>query len=231
MKFYFPPIYSIRKKDNRRNDIVQLLLPARSDVEINLEKIDGYGYLLEEQGNHEKTLLITSPLKSVDEYEKVIKISNVDLEADIEKVAGITDLKIKEWIKHPSLGQVPDENVDLKARAKRVTNSWKECFRFLEEVKDKNGEIKKYGLRSPQLGAVYATLAYWKVTHETATIVLPTGIGKTETMLSILVKSQCKKVLVVVPTDALRDQISEKFITLGLLKHFGIVLLCYYNRS
>jgi superfamily II DNA/RNA helicase len=47
---------------------------------------------------------------------------------------------------------------------------------------------------------------------------MPTGTGKTETMLSILVSACCTKLLVVVPTDALRTQLAEKFLTLGVLK-------------
>jgi hypothetical protein len=44
------------------------------------------------------------------------------------------------------------------------------------------------------------------------------GVGKTETMLSVLVAEGCPRLLVVVPTDALRTQIAEKFLSLGLLK-------------
>jgi superfamily II DNA or RNA helicase len=42
-------------------------------------------------------------------------------------------------------------------------------------------------------------------------------------MLSILIANKCKKVLVIVPSDPLRNQIAEKFKTLGYLKQFGIV--------
>ena len=47
---------------------------------------------------------------------------------------------------------------------------------------------------------------------------MPTGTGKTETMLSILVSVRCPKLLVIVPTDALRTQLADKFLTLGILK-------------
>src|SRR3712207_7840310 len=49
---------------------------------------------------------------------------------------------------------------------------------------------------------------------------MPTGTGKTDTMIAILV-SQRAKVLIVVPTDALRTQIADKFLTLGVLKDPG----------
>jgi superfamily II DNA or RNA helicase len=54
---------------------------------------------------------------------------------------------------------------------------------------------------------------------------MPTGTGKTEMMLSVLVSARCPKVLVVVPTDALRTQIAEKFLTLGVLKHPNFSIL------
>jgi hypothetical protein len=37
-------------------------------------------------------------------------------------------------------------------------------------------------------------------------------------MLGVLTSTPCERVVVVVPTDALRAQIAEKFLTLGLLK-------------
>lgn len=57
------------------------------------------------------------------------------------------------------------------------------------------------------------------------TIVMPTGTGKTEVMLSILVSCRIPKLLVVAPTDALRAQLAEKFATLGVLKLPGCALL------
>ena len=54
---------------------------------------------------------------------------------------------------------------------------------------------------------------------------MPTGTGKTETMLSILVSMNCEKLLVIVPTDALRTQLAEKFLTLGVLKPPGCAVL------
>ena len=58
-----------------------------------------------------------------------------------------------------------------------------------------------------------------------ATVVLPTGTGKTETMLSALVAGKCKRLLVTVPSSALRNQLYGKFKNLGVLKdpRFGIV--------
>jgi hypothetical protein len=52
---------------------------------------------------------------------------------------------------------------------------------------------------------------------------MPTGTGKTETMLALLVRAQLRKLLVVVPNSALRDQLVDKFATLGKLVECGCV--------
>ncbi|NMO53415.1 DEAD/DEAH box helicase family protein [Actinoplanes sp. TBRC 11911] len=80
------------------------------------------------------------------------------------------------------------------------------------------------GLRSPQLGAVHAVLGYWTTKRDTpATVVMPTGTGKTETMLALLVAGRLTRLLVLVPSDALREQVATKFETLGVLQELGIV--------
>ena len=80
------------------------------------------------------------------------------------------------------------------------------------------------GLRSPQLGALHAVLGYWTTKRTTpATVVMPTGTGKTETMLALLVAAQPERLLVLVPSDALREQVARKFETLGVLQELGIV--------
>lgn len=73
-------------------------------------------------------------------------------------------------------------------------------------------------LRRPQVGALHAIHAHWSVAGSVATIVMPTGTGKTETMLATTVSCQCERILALVPTDAPRSQVAEKFLTLGILK-------------
>lgn len=116
----------------------------------------------------------------------------------------------RKWIKHPRLKNHTTEDVN---------ESWKEQFHFIEE--DAPNNIR--GLRNPQVGAVYSILGHLKLGEEIGTVVLPTGTGKTETMLSVLIANRCKKLLVIVPTSPLRIQIARKFITLGYLKDFGVV--------
>lgn len=120
-------------------------------------------------------------------------------------------LNVLRWLKHPSVNETltPDE----------ITGSWRGKFTFIEEDK----AAKLPGLRIPQAGAIHAWLSTQHTRKDRATIVMPTGTGKTEAMLGIMVAAPCKKILVTVPHDALREQISDKFITLGKLHEFGIV--------
>jgi DNA or RNA helicases of superfamily II len=68
-------------------------------------------------------------------------------------------------------------------------------------------------------------LGHFLSPSDVATVVLPTGTGKTETMLSAMVAGRCRKLLVTVPSSALRNQMYGKFKNLGVLKDpkFGIV--------
>ena len=123
------------------------------------------------------------------------------------------------WLRHPQLGegQARDEALEHQ----KVINSWKGAFSYILEDADA-GVI---GLRPPQIGALHAVHAHWSVAEAPATVVMPTGTGKTETMLSILVSARCTRVLVIVPTDALRAQLADKFLTLGILKMQGATIL------
>ena len=78
-------------------------------------------------------------------------------------------------------------------------------------------------LRAAQVGAVYALLSHWSLSSETATVVLPTGTGKTETMLAATIADNAKRVLVIVPTIELKDQIVDKFSTWGILRDLGVI--------
>lgn len=103
----------------------------------------------------------------------------------------------------------------------QVLESWKDKFFFREE----DSEAGTPGLRPPQIGALHAIAAHFAVgkRFEPATVVLPTGTGKTETMLSLQVYKRLARTLVIVPSDALRNQISGKFLTLGVLPEAGVV--------
>lgn len=126
------------------------------------------------------------------------------------------------WI-YPST-RLPSENtlIDSSNYCEKVSDSWKNQFFLKEEVRD-GSKIVQPGLRPPQIGAIYASLAYWKVSLDPATIVMPTGTGKTDTMVALLLNERLKRLMVVVPTSALRDQLAKKFSTLGFFRDFGLL--------
>lgn len=93
-------------------------------------------------------------------------------------------------------------------------------FQFVEESTDGGHP----GLRKPQLGAVHAVLGYWTTgAIDPATVVMPTGTGKTETMVALFAVRRPERLLVVVPSDALRTQIARKFEGLGVLQECGVI--------
>ncbi|ORB25020.1 hypothetical protein BST38_28140 [Mycolicibacterium parafortuitum] len=93
----------------------------------------------------------------------------------------------------------------------------RQAFNFVEE------SVEGPGLRPPQLGALHAILATRSTGNKDAsTVVMPTGTGKTDTMLAAFCHSP-KSTLVMVPSDTLRVQIASSFVTLGKLPDIGAV--------
>ncbi|GJD98716.1 MULTISPECIES: DEAD/DEAH box helicase [Methylobacterium] len=111
---------------------------------------------------------------------------------------------------------------EAEAACREVLASFRGRFTFREERRE-NGRVVEVGLRPPQTGALYAILAHWKVSTLPATVVMPTGTGKTETMLAVMAWERLPRLLAVVPGDALRDQIGDKFTSMGLLRELGIL--------
>jgi len=101
--------------------------------------------------------------------------------------------------------------------ARKQAREWSGQFSFRAE-----GE-RSQALRPPQVGALHAVGAHWSLFSQPATVVMPTGTGKTETMLSILAAYDPAPLLVIVPSDPLRAQIARKFTTFGLLRTLEVL--------
>ncbi|MCY3650948.1 MAG: DEAD/DEAH box helicase family protein [Acidimicrobiaceae bacterium] len=86
------------------------------------------------------------------------------------------------------------------------------------------GRAERPGFRAPQKGATYAVLGYWTTdpTRE-ATVVMPTGTGKTDTMVALYAAALPERLLVLVPSDALRTQLAETFERYGILERIGVL--------
>jgi len=101
-----------------------------------------------------------------------------------------------------------------------VLTSLSGAFHFVVE----NSDSQQKGLRQPQIGALHSILGYWTTDpKEPATVVMPTGTGKTETMLAVFAHERIDRLLVIVPSDALRNQIAAKFESFGVLQDAGVI--------
>ena len=184
------------------NQIWQLLGEQTTIDNVKIINIDpfviqseGVNYLLTSDRDHQDNTI-----------DYILLTSKIPKRADFN--AG--RIKIQRWLKHPLFKNIiPQE----------VVSTWVDKFKFIKENELQN--IK--GLRPPQIGALHSILAHVQNADDKAIVVMPTGTGKTETMLATLVSNCCKKLLVSVPSDSLRKQIAQKFITLGLLKEFDII--------
>lgn len=140
---------------------------------------------------------------------------------------GVASLKAKEsftlenWPEDIQLSweQFPEQA--FSTGPDEINELWRNQFQFKEEDSARSFP----GLRKPQLGALHAIAGYFAtdLQVEPATVVLPTGTGKTETMLATMVYQRCGKILLIVPSDSLRSQISKKFIELGYLPELTVV--------
>ncbi len=122
-----------------------------------------------------------------------------------------------QWL-HPKVRRATDDaRADASLLPEEIVKTWRN--QIVLKVEDPEGGTP--GLRSPQIGAVYATLAHWSTSDKPASVVMPTGTGKTETMLALLVAARLGRLLVVVPNDNARSQVASKFMELSVLRACG----------
>ena len=200
-KFTLPTL--IRTEKQGKNTIQQLLFNEETIDVSSLELGDGFVTVIA----GEQRYCVIGKGKSIPSgYNKVLYADKQPTRENIYSV------KLS-WAKFPGL------EGDFEPEA--IIKTWENAFSYIEE--DQTAE--KPGLRKPQIAAIFSVLAHWRIGSEIGTVIMPTGTGKTETMLSLLVTERIKRLLIIVPTDPLREQISGKFLTLGHLQNpaFGIV--------
>lgn len=167
-----------------------------------------------------EVLLVPRPITPPPGAAEVLIVSEPVLQAIAEGAAEV-DARDGRWVR-PTRDSADGDAAIWATRCSDVRESWAGQLFYKAERRGPDGIVEE-GLRAPQMGALHALLAHWTVTNEPATIVMPTGTGKTETMLAMLVAARPDRLLVVVPTDALRDQVAQKFVSLGLLRRSGVV--------
>jgi superfamily II DNA or RNA helicase len=106
-----------------------------------------------------------------------------------------------------------------------ILSSWENNSFSLPENKSETD----VGFRSAQLGAIYAIKSHWTVSSAAATIVMPTGTGKTEVMIATVVSAHRAKTCIVVPSNLLRTQTVSRFCTLGKLREIGAINNSFEN--
>ena len=128
------------------------------------------------------------------------------------------------WLWHKALEQFAAElaKKGWELIAKEINASWQGQFNYRSEIQDRRGKVIQKGLRPPQIGGLHAIGMHWSLYHQPATVVMPTGTGKTETMLAALATFVQESLLVVVPSQVLRDQTARKFASFGLLRDWVI---------
>lgn len=219
MKVTLPPVFRIKAIENG-NVIQQLAVPSWAGEASVATFQEGRtrGFAIEPSDGPPRILLITNTSKQTHDFRLSLRSREAEIDPNSD---GPLDLGEARWLKHPEPTLAFDDVASFERHAEQVRDSWRGGFSYVREDSERRIE----GLRAPQIGAIYAVQAHWTVNSDPATVVLPTGVGKTETMLSLLVAERCHRLLVVVPTDALRTQIFEKFLSFGLLKspHFGVV--------
>jgi hypothetical protein len=106
------------------------------------------------------------------------------------------------WLKNtvPTIRAFED---NLATTIEQVLASWDNAFNYREE----NRKLHRKGLGRPQIGALHAISAPWTVSDSTGAVLMPTGTGTTETMLSIFISHQCRKALIVAPSLGTTDLI------------------------
>lgn len=221
MQVRLPAIWRLNLKVANLGHIRQLLLPEQTVAcqGVAYTRENDAGYLL--QDDHSRTVACVFPRKpkhtnfSADECVLVARCETFE-SAEIDLSSGY-------WMNHPQMEHASARSVQPAVTARE---SWRGAFQYVEE----DPERHIVGLRRPQMGALHAIHAHWATSREAATIVMPTGTGKTETMLSTLTSALCDRVLVIVPTDALRSQIATKFETLGVLGLPGNAVLASATR-
>ncbi|MDF2602467.1 MAG: hypothetical protein K0Q54_5290, partial [Methylobacterium brachiatum] len=134
-------------------------------------------------GDGEKIALLPRSLQKPKDCARAVVVGDIVAYGDIE---GALKRDGARW--HGSRPQAPGK-VTAAACAdihRDIRATWNDALRLLPEKYDEDGLVSP-GFRPPQIGAIHAVKAHWIVSNEPATLVMPTGSGKTETMLAVLV--------------------------------------------
>lgn len=167
---------------------------------------------------------IEQPLLVLESGERIVLTTRkkCPVPEGVDGVLHETDIGTLAWQFHRELTGQSDP-AQWAEKKSQISESWTSGIRYASEQVDRDGNLVQPGLRAPQIGALHAIGAHWSLYSTPATTVMPTGTGKTETMIAALVGQVKGTLLVVVPTSPLRGQTVKKFLTLGLLRQLRVI--------
>lgn len=204
IKITIPQIFTTEKKIGK-NTVLQLFSRPKQ-VQFDSYTLNKNLLRLENTTGQSSVLTLDGKVRGVAANENVLQ--GVSRSINLDTLDEKTPLEWKQLgTATPVLS--PDE----------VVSNWKDKFTFFREDIDSGTP----GLREPQVGAIHAVSAHLAVDVSPVTVVMPTGTGKTETMISLLTYHQFRRILILVPTDPLRTQLGEKFTSLGYLPDIGVL--------
>ncbi len=208
-----PPLEIIDKKQSI--GIVRHVIRSRS-----IRKIDRISSISINENRIEKILHLS-------DGQSIIITNNKKINRPAHISGTLIDhgMNVLEWITH-----IDRENLEIRIAteglekiSKEIYEDWKGSVTYKVEERDHENKILATGLRPPQIGGLHSIGAHWSVHDSPGTIIMPTGTGKTETMLAALAAYQPGKLLIVVPSRVLRDQTLNKFLNFGLLRSLGVL--------
>lgn len=184
----------------------------------------------ESESNQRQVLEFNQPLYYVNERTSIGQLSKLALEQGNWSFEAVL-------VEGDSYELIHETGIRFEADLKEGKGKSKGTYQITGCVKHTTGDLASYyehvatngvgeagkKLRPAQLGATYSLMAHWSLTNEVATIVLPTGTGKTETMLVATLADKALRTLVVVPSLDLKKQIADKFSTWGILRELGVI--------
>lgn len=200
-----PALEQVLFKESKNKNIIKQILIAEKKIQFNIISTNLDMIIIDDT---RELYCVTNKSTFVAPDHEYVILSN---KAPTETNLNDGSLRLEKWLKHPRNKDIFETN--------EIIQSWNDQFNYkMEDLR-----VNVFGLRRPQLGALHMIMGHLQLPLDIASVVMPTGTGKTETMLSALIANKCDKLLITVPSDSLREQISEKFLTLGLLKKFGVV--------
>ncbi|MGO4117695.1 DEAD/DEAH box helicase [Rhizobium ruizarguesonis] len=198
-------------------NLIRQLAAPRADLDVALDA-NTKGYF-SDVADRPNIALLRRGVNPPSNYDQIVRIDEVVPISSIREVLSRPSVR---WQRPAPIEPAKISLEDFSERHKAIGATWNDALSLREEQYEGDRRIVT-GFRPPQLGAIHAIKAHWVVSDAPSTLVMPTGTGKTETMLSVFVSTDVDKLLVIVPSDQLRTQISEKFISLGVLKKFGLI--------